>query len=87
MRFFGGGDGESPQRGPVSPAAHARLAELTGAGGLFTSTLSVGEFAALAELGCVPLGQVFGVSVYQGGWQYLAPEAQWGGEVFCGAPG
>jgi uncharacterized protein YbjQ (UPF0145 family) len=51
---------------------------------MFTSTLSVGEFAVLTDLRAVPLRQVMGVSVQQIGWQYLPPEARWAGdELFC----
>jgi uncharacterized protein YbjQ (UPF0145 family) len=51
---------------------------------MFTSTLSVSEFAVLTDLRAVPLRQVMGVSVQQIGWQYLPPEARWGGdELFC----
>ena len=51
---------------------------------MFTSTLSVPELALLTDLQAVPLTQVMGVSVQQIGWQYLPPEAQWGGsELFC----
>jgi uncharacterized protein YbjQ (UPF0145 family) len=43
----------------------------------------VGEFALLSMLGPAPLAQVMGASVYQVGWQFLPPSAQWGGEVYC----
>lgn len=51
---------------------------------MFTSTLSVGEFAVLTELQAVPLRQVMGVSVQQIGFQYLPTQARYGGdELFC----
>ena len=74
---------ERIEAGGIPLRADARLAELAGPGSLFTSTLGVAEFALLSELECVPLGQVLGASVHQVGWQYLAADAQWGGEVFC----
>jgi len=48
----------------------------------FTSTLSASEFALLSDLGPEPVAQVLGTSVYQVGWQYLPPEAQWYGDHF-----
>src|SRR6202020_3407082 len=67
----------------VPLAAEGRLAEL-GAGGLFSSTLSVREFALLTDLGPQPLAQVLGTSVCQVGWRYLPAEAQWAGrDLFC----
>jgi hypothetical protein len=40
---------------------------------VFTSGLSVNEFALLSRLGPQPLAQVMGASVVQTGWQYLPP--------------
>ena len=72
------------ESGGIPLAAQSRLHELLGAGAPFTSTLGIGEFALLTELGCVPLGQVLGASVHHVGRQYLPAAAQWGGgEVFC----
>lgn len=51
-------------------------------GGGFTSTLSASELALVFELGPEPVAQVLGTSVYQVGWQYLPPEAQWYGDHF-----
>ena len=51
-------------------------------GGGFTSTLSASEFALLSELGPEPIAQVLGTSVYQVGWQYLPPAAQWNNDLF-----
>lgn len=38
--------------------------------------------ALLSDLGPQPLAQVMGTSVYQVGWQYLQPDAQWGSSDF-----
>ncbi len=65
--FFGGDDDEHRQ-GEDSA--------------IFSSTLSANEFALLSELGPQPLAQVMGTSVYQVGWQYLPPSAQWGTSNF-----
>jgi uncharacterized protein YbjQ (UPF0145 family) len=56
--------------------------EALGTHGMFSSTLSAAEFALLSEMGPQPLAQVMGTSVYQVGWQYLRPDAQWGGSNF-----
>lgn len=40
---------------------------------MFTSGLTVNEFALLNRLGPSPLSQVMGASVVQAGWQYLPP--------------
>jgi uncharacterized protein YbjQ (UPF0145 family) len=50
--------------------AEARLQDLA-VGSLFTSGLSVNEFALLTRLGPRPLAQVMGASVVRVGWQYL----------------
>ena len=90
--FFGGSgeqDGGTGGEAPLGPhglplTAEGRLAQLR-QDGLFTSTLSVNEFALLTEMGPRPLAQVLGTSVYQVGWQYLSAQAQWGGrDFFCG---
>ena len=52
--------------------ARARLARMRGGDGqrgLFTSDLSVNEFALLREAGFAPLGMVVGSSIYHIGWQ------------------
>ena len=64
------------------PQAAADRLEALGAHTMFSSTLSATEFALLSELGPQPLAQVMGTSVYQVGWQYLRPDAQWGGSDF-----
>ena len=46
---------------------------LASKGSLFTSGLSVNEFALLNRLGPQPLAQVMGASVVRTGWQYLPP--------------
>jgi uncharacterized protein YbjQ (UPF0145 family) len=56
--------------------AQQRLSELTG-DGLFTSDLSVSEFALLHSAGLRPLAQVMGSSVYHVGWQQSP--GRWGG--------
>jgi uncharacterized protein YbjQ (UPF0145 family) len=89
--FFGRGerdpDGVDPAErlgaGDVPTAAGDRLSELSSSG-MFTSTLSVNEFALLTDLGPQPIAQVLGASVYQVGWQNLPPEAQWAGQDFSG---
>lgn len=69
--------------GGVPLAAETRLSELNMTG-LFTSTLSVSEFALLSGLGPTPIAQVLGAAVHQVGWQYLPPQAQWAGnDLFC----
>lgn len=49
----------------LDPVAARRLAEEPR---LFTSELSVAEFALLEQLGCRPLGFVMGTSIYHVGW-------------------
>ena len=60
----------SLERGELPLRARQRLGEIgrTG-GGLFTSDLSVGEFALLRAIGLRPLAQVMGSSIYHVGWQ------------------
>ena len=55
----------------LTERAHERLEDLSGAGAIFTSALSVNEFALLRGLGPTPLAQVMGASVVRTGWQYL----------------
>jgi hypothetical protein len=52
-------------------------------GTVFTSSLSVNEFALLGRLGPQPLAQVMGASVVRTGWQYLPPLTP--GEAFYGS--
>src|ERR1700722_20946610 len=55
----------------LTELAHERLEDLSGADAIFTSGLSVNEFALLRGLGPTPLAQVMGASVVRTGWQYL----------------
>jgi hypothetical protein len=57
--------------GGIPPGAEARLKALAAEGSLFTSGLSVNEFALLDRMGPRPLAQVMGASVVRAGWQYL----------------
>jgi uncharacterized protein YbjQ (UPF0145 family) len=57
------------ERGELPLRAQQRLAELGGEGGLFTSDLSVNEFALGRSIGLRPLAQVMGSSIYHVGWQ------------------
>ena len=66
---------ESIQAGGLPLNAIDRLKEQASRQGtpqhLFTSDLSVNEFALTLECGYVPLGQVMGSSVYNMGWQFM----------------
>src|SRR5579862_2483773 len=55
--------------GGLPARAAERLGQLDDS--LFTSGLSVNEFALLGRLGPQPLAQVMGASVVRTGWQYL----------------
>jgi hypothetical protein len=59
------------ESGGIPSGAEARLKQLGGDGALFTSGLSVNEFALLDRMGPQPLAQVMGASVVRTGWQYL----------------
>lgn len=67
----------SLERGELPLRAQQRLAELGADGGLFTSDLSVNEFALGRAIGVRPLAQVMGSSVYHVGWQQSP--GSWGG--------
>jgi hypothetical protein len=80
MGFFALGgehDGEQTdelariEAGGIPSRAEQRLPALGKGGSLFTSGLSVKEFALLDRLGPQPLAQVMGASVVRTGWQYL----------------
>src|SRR5580692_875545 len=77
MGFLHRGDGDPRTEaeatdGPeLTERAHERLEDLSGSGAIFTSGLSVNEFALLRGLGPTPLAQVMGASVVRAGWQYL----------------
>ena len=59
------------QRSGISERAEARLRGSVGEHPVFTTGLSVNEFALLGRLGPRPLAQVMGASVVRAGWQYL----------------
>lgn len=59
------------EAGGIPAGAEARLKALAADGSLFTSGLSVKEFALLDRMGPRPLAQVMGASVVRVGWQYL----------------
>jgi uncharacterized protein YbjQ (UPF0145 family) len=59
------------EAGGIPLRAEERLKTLGAGGSLFTSGLSVNEFALLDRLGPQPLAQVMGASVVRTGWQYL----------------
>jgi uncharacterized protein YbjQ (UPF0145 family) len=82
MGFFSRGDPKDErqsealariEQGGIPADAERRLQELGGGESLFTSGLSVREFALLARMGPRPLAQVMGASVVRTGWQYLPP--------------
>ena len=94
MGFFrGGGEGDGGEAeslarveaGGIPSRSAERLQALAADGSLFTSELSVNEFALLDRLGPAPLAQVMGASVVRTGWQYLP--ALKPGTVFIPAPG
>ncbi|HWD10049.1 MAG TPA: heavy metal-binding domain-containing protein [Actinomycetota bacterium] len=66
------------EQGGIPPKAVRRLAELRqGNRTLFTSDLSVNEFALIVKSGLTPVSQVMGSSVYHVGWQGT-PMNSWG---------
>jgi uncharacterized protein YbjQ (UPF0145 family) len=68
------------EAGGLPVAAERRLRELVGApDSLFTSDLSVNEFALLHRHGIEPLTQVMGSSIFQHGWQNLPYASPYGG--------
>jgi hypothetical protein len=78
--FFNHRDDEDPDQfqslervesGGIPAGASGRLQALGAGASLFTSDLSVNEFALLRRLGPQPLAQVMGASVIRTGWQYL----------------
>jgi uncharacterized protein YbjQ (UPF0145 family) len=70
MPLFGGGSGDDGARWEPQ-AADSRLAHTAGAepGAVFTSDLTVSEYALLGEAGFEPLGFVVGSSIYHVGLQ------------------
>lgn len=80
MAFFNredGGDREQDESlkrieaGRIPLGAEQRLRGLGGEGAMFTSALSVKEFALLRQMGPQPIAQVMGASVLRTGYQYL----------------
>jgi uncharacterized protein YbjQ (UPF0145 family) len=80
LGFFNRGDGEDREQddslariesGGIPLAAEQRLRGLATEGSMFTSALSVKEFALLRQMGPQPLAQVMGASVVRTGFQYL----------------
>ncbi len=67
---------ESLERGGLPLRAQQRLAELTD-GSLFTSDVTVNEFALVHSIGLRSLAQVMGSSIYHVGWQQSP--GNWGG--------
>jgi hypothetical protein len=59
--------------GGIPSAAAERLNALGQGHGLYTTGLSVNEFALLHRMGPQPLAQVMGASVVRVGWQFLPP--------------
>src|SRR5438045_6948307 len=66
---------ERIEAGGIPLMAEERLRALGEQGSMFTSGLSVNEFALLDQLGAQPLAQVMGASVVRTGAQYLPPLA------------
>jgi uncharacterized protein YbjQ (UPF0145 family) len=67
------------EAGGLPVAAQQRLRELmTNSGGLFTSDLSVNEFALLHGQGIELITQVMGSSIFQHGWQNLPYDTWYG---------
>jgi uncharacterized protein YbjQ (UPF0145 family) len=62
---------ERIENGGIPLEAERRLRGLGAGGSLFTSALSVNEFALLRRMGPEPVAQVMGASVVRTGWQYL----------------
>lgn len=80
MGFFNRGDGQDREKdeslerikgGGIPLEAEQRLRGLGAEGSMFTSALSVKEFALLRRMGPQPLAQVMGASVVRTGYQYL----------------
>ena len=72
------------EEGGIPPQAADRLKAFSTEGELFTSGLSVNEFALLGRLGPQPVAQVMGASVIRTGWQYL-PALEPGNVVVSGS--
>ena len=76
---------ERVESGGIPLAAERRLQELGAPGAMFTSGLSVNEFALLRRMGPRPVAQVMGASVVRTGFQYLPPLPP--GEIVTGSAG
>jgi uncharacterized protein YbjQ (UPF0145 family) len=77
----------SLEAGGLPLAAERRLRELReSAGGLFTSDLSVNEWALLEREGIRPVTQVMGSSIFKTGWRNLPANSSFGG-MFGGSSG
>jgi Putative heavy-metal-binding len=76
---------ERIESGGIPQGAERRLKQLGTDGALFTSGLSVSEFALLRRMGPQPLAQVMGASVIRTGFQYLPPLPP--GEIVSGNAG
>ncbi|MFZ1994602.1 MAG: heavy metal-binding domain-containing protein [Solirubrobacteraceae bacterium] len=94
MGFFNRGDGEDREQeeslrriesGGIPLGAEQRLRDLGAEGSMFTSGLSVNEFALLRRMGPRPLAQVMGASVVRTGYQYLPALPP--GEIVSGGSG
>ena len=92
MGFFARGGEEGGDRseelariegGGIPARAEERLKALGSGGSLFTSGLTVNEFALLGRMGPRALAQVMGASVVRTGWQYL-PALEPGRAVLTG---
>ncbi|MGI8422484.1 MAG: heavy metal-binding domain-containing protein [Gaiellaceae bacterium] len=69
---------EALARGELPLRAQQRLGELGKSGSaLFTSDLSVGEFALVHQIGLQPISQVLGSSIYHVGWQQWPGNFGW----------
>ncbi len=73
------------ESGGIPLSAEQRLRGLGAEGSMFTSGLSVNEFALLRRMGPQPIAQVMGASVVRTGYQYLPALAP--GELVSGGIG
>jgi uncharacterized protein YbjQ (UPF0145 family) len=76
---------ERVESGGIPLGAERRLKGLGAPGALFTSGLSVNEFALLRRMGPEPVAQVMGASVIRTGYQYLPSLPP--GEIVTGTAG
>jgi uncharacterized protein YbjQ (UPF0145 family) len=94
LGFFNREDGEDREQdeslkriesGGIPLGAEQRLRDLGAKGSMFTSGLSVKEFALLRQMGPQPIAQVMGASVVRTGFQYLPALPP--GEIVSGGSG